>query len=123
MWTLNGNGLSYLTPAEQAKVASSDNINLRFPSAHHGMVSSDGEAHLMAGDRIVGQWTDAPLAAPFRMPAPPPPFDMPAPPQPEPVLAIPAGDGLSLTAGDLAAIGNIVSNAVRRAMGDDDGSE
>lgn len=62
-WILNGNGISFLTPAEQDKVTASTNPNLRF-KAQHGFVSSDSDGspdempHLWCGDNIVGTWAE-----------------------------------------------------------------
>lgn len=61
-WNLNGNGLSFLTDEEQARVNASDNQSLRFRSMHHGMVDSDGDHLITADGRIVATWGEPPEA-------------------------------------------------------------
>lgn len=110
-WNLNGNGLSFLTDEEQAKVNASDNQRLRFRSSHHGIVDSDDQHLITADGRIIAQWGEAPEAAPTM--AHPPLHVIPeraapaAPPRTEP-----------LTADELCnAIVDALADAVERKTG------
>lgn len=80
-WNLNGNGISFLTDAEQARVNASTNPDLKF-KANHGFVYSEGmdpdsperPNHLLCGENIIGTWAEPatvaqPPAAPVSVPA------------------------------------------------------